>query len=403
MQITQNKYFKPLISLNIIILFTLSQLNNVHYDPLPQFWAEATFAWASLSLFMIVCLGFQELCIPKISIPLLIFAIYLAIQPYLVNITFPGLSYVASIEFIICILLAISFSTLLAQYGIKYIVITIALALVIGAILQSIISLLQYTGYYKYFGSLIFFDSAHPTTDIFGHFGQRNHYCHYMAWATFGLIYIYLEEKLNKITFGLLLVWFMSSITIAASRTVFIYFISAIVISLLYFIFNRDKKSFDLFKITIITFIILFIFEYTFPLIQHYLDINSKHIINSGLERIQASSGDLFGRRLIEWKKAWLTFKSYPIFGFGLNEFAHQSVYLEPLFKNTPPNDGLFTNCHNLILQLLAETGLIGTTIIIGGCIWVIYNLIKQNNLEHIIILCMITTTFAHSMLEYPL
>lgn len=398
-----HKSVQPLITFNIVILFTLAQLNNVHYDPLPQFWAEITFASLSLSLFLITCFSIPKLYIPKITLPLLAFAIYISVQPYLVHITFVGLSYITSVEFILCSLLAISFSSIAQKYGLKYTVTVISKALIIGAVIQSIIGLLQYTGYYKLFGNIIFFDSAHPQTDIFGHFGQRNHYCHYMSWATFGLIYLYIEEKLNKLTFAVILAWFMFSITIAASRTVFIYFILAMLITLLHYVFNRNSKALRLLTVTIIAFIALFVFEYGFPLIQHIFDTNTKHIIDSGLERIQSSSGDLFGRRLIEWQKAWVTFKTYPMFGFGLNEFAHQSVFLEPLFKHTPPNDGLFTNCHNLILQLLAETGIIGTFIVITGCIWAIYSLIKQNNIEQVILLCLIATTLAHSMLEYPL
>ena len=286
------------------------------------------------------------------------------------------------------------------------------LALITGAILQSIISILQYTGYYKFLGSLIFYDGHRPTTNIFGHFGQRNHYCHYLTWAVFGLIYLHLKDKINTTTFYTLIAWFMFSITIAASRTVFIYFIAATIICFIYYLFNRSTLSRTLLFLTIISSIILIIFEYGYPMLQ--LATHHKHTSLSGLERLAQTginSSGLMGRRMVEWQKAWITFKNYPIFGHGLNSFAHQSVYLLPLFKNTPLNDGLFTNCHNLILQLLAETGLIGTLIIIGGIMWVIGTICSQHigsqpkqtslgqtSLVVVTILCIITTTFIHSM-----
>jgi hypothetical protein len=57
-----------------------------------------------------------------------------------------------------------------------------------------------------------------------------------------------------------------------------------------------------------------------------------------------------------------------------------------------------------LILQLLAETGLIGTAIfILGTLTCIIRSLRKSIRIEHIIILCMLGTTLSHSMNEYPL
>ena len=413
MRFHQDQVIKYLIVFNLFILLTLPQLNNVHYDPLPQFWAEITFAWATISLFLIVCFGLKQVSIPRITLPLLLFAIYIAIQPSIVQISFPGLSYVASLEFVLCILLAISTSTIVEKYGLPYFVSIICLALVAGAILQSIIGLIQYTGYYKSFSRLIFYDSSHPTTNIFGHFGQRNHYCHYLTWATFGLIYLHLKDKIDKTTFYSLIVWFMFSITIAASRSVFIYFIGAIAISGVYYLFNRTLQSKKLLFLITISSIILVVFEYGYPILQTF--ISHKHEVASGLERLTQANidGGLVGRRLVEWQKAWITFLAHPIFGYGLNGFAHQSVYLYPLFKNTPLNSGLFTNCHNLILQLLAETGLIGTLIIVIGGLWVISRTLisprirkprrRNVSLEVIIVLCMIATTVAHSMVEYPL
>jgi O-antigen ligase len=409
---TRDSIFKSLMVFNLFILLILPQLNNVHYDPLPQFWAEVTFAWASISLFLITVFGCKQISIPRIALPLLLFALYITIQTFIIPISYPGLSYIASLEFILCIIIAISASTIIERYGLPYFISILCLALVIGAILQSIIGFIQYTGHYKAFGSLIFHDRSHPTTNVFGHFGQRNHYCHYLTWAIFGLIYLHIKNKIDNITFYSLIIWFMFSITIAASRSVFIYFILSIVISFIYYLFNRSIQSKRLLFLITISSIILIIFEYGYPLLQQ--SIYHNHKIASGFERlsqVNSGSGGLIGRRMVEWQKAWITFINYPILGYGLNGFAHMSVYLAYLFKNTPINSGLFTNCHNLILQLLAETGIIGTLIILIGGIWVICSMlvshkttqIRSVSLEIIIILCMVATTLAHSMVEYPL
>lgn len=437
----QKSLIQWVISLNILIMLVFPTLNTAHYDPLPEFWAETTFVWAVIILFLIVCYTFKQIYIPKSTLPLLLFGAYLALQPYLVKINFVGLSYVAALEMFICALLAVSVSTLIKEFGLPKIVSIISSSLVVGAILQSIIGLLQYSGLYRYFGNWIFYDGSHPTTNIFGHFGQRNHYCHYLSWGVFGLIYLFHQSKIRLWTFLLITAWLIFSITIAASRSVFIYFTLASITSGLFYFINKimshaknnlninhnsnnsavnngNNCGLKLFIIIIAVSFALVSVEYLYPLtIKMFAHHNH---ISTGLQRISSESEDsgIWGRRLIEWQKSYIVFQSSPIWGKGFNQYAQQSVYLQPLFPHAPLNSGLFTNCHNLIMQLLAETGIVGAGIIIIGLACSIYGIIRngivrdgiiqdgimrQNNIECTIILCMIFTTISHSMVEYPL
>ncbi len=394
--------YKYLIIINIIALLVAPQLNNVHYSPITQFWAEMTFVWLTLSLFVIVCLAFKHISIPKISIPLIMLAIYLPLQQFATPISFVGISYVTSMELIICIFLAISVSSIIKNIGLAKFVIYLSLALLIGGILQSFIGFLQYTGLYTYCSSWMLYDSAHPQTNIFGHFGQRNHYCHYLSWSFFGLIYLTYRRKIPYWLFSILALWFSFSLTIGASRSVFIYFLLAAIIAGFYFFIHKSRQGWRLFRLLLWGCVILFLFEYLYPIILNLID--GQHVA-SGLERITNSGdGGEAGRRTVEWLKAWITFKQYPIFGAGWYEYAKQSILLQPRFPHAPLNSGLFTNSHNLVLQLLAETGIIGTIIAIGGIIFIIYSIAKNKlSAEIAIIFCMLATTLAHSMLEYPL
>jgi len=395
---------QPLDKLFIIIgltgIFILPQLNNVHYDPQPQFWAEITACWFMIGLFCLTIFNSDRIYIPSIIIPTSIFAVYLVFQPVIVHTDFPGLNYVTALEMLICIMFAISINTIKQKFGITYLVTILSYILLTGAILQTLIGFIQYSGNYNHFGDLIFYDSDHPTTNIFGHFGQRNHYAHYLTWGTFAAIYLFQQRKISNNIFYLVLTWLSFSITIAASRSVLIYFPAAILICGLYAAIKRDKNSRRLLITMIIATIAVFLMEYFYPLIHHLL--SAQNNISSGLERISADSGT--GRRGVEWAKAWLVFKENPIFGYGWNEYAKQSVLLQHLFPKAPPNSGLFTNCHNLVLQLLAETGIIGTLTVILGILVAIYRSLKNElTLEIIIILCMLSTTLIHSMNEYPL
>lgn len=392
---------KSFIFIGLIALLVLPELNNVHYDPQPQFWAEMTVAWAIIGLFSFTLWRNTKIYIPSIALPLCAFALYLILQTFfMTDLDFPGLNYVSSLEMLLCIFLAISINTIRNTYGLRYIVTTICYTLLIGAILQTIIGLIQYTGTTRYFGDMIFYDSSHPTTNIFGHFGQRNHYAHYLSWGTFGLIYLYQQRRLSAKLFYPLMLWLSFSLTISASRSVFIYFALAVIFSALFHIIKRNQDSKRLLCLIAFATIALFAVEYFYPLIHKLFTVHNN--FSSGLGRLDSESGT--GRRGVEWDKAWLVFKQYPIFGYGWNGYAKQSVLMHPLFPNAALNSGLFTNCHNLILQLLSETGLIGTGVIILGIAYSIYRLLgKSISVESVILLCMIGTTLSHSMNEYPL
>ena len=397
-----NTKFKHFILLNIVALIVIPPLNNIHYSPMPQFWAEMTYAWLIISLFCITCLSFQQVSIPKITIPLCGFAIYILIQPLFIHTSFIGINYITSIEFALCIILAICISTIIQNLGISNFIIYLSIALLIGGALQSLIGFLQYSGLYTYYGKWIFYDSAHAQTNIFGHFGQRNHYCHYLSWSFFALVYLTYRQKISYWLFTIIALWFSFSLTIGASRSVFIYFTLAVLIVGYYLIIYKSRQSWRLFRLILWGSIILLLFEYLYPIILNV--IHAQHIA-SGLDRI-ATSGDggETGRRQVEWLKAWITFKQHPIFGTGWYSYSKQSIIFQSLFPHAPLNSGLFTNCHNLVLQFLAETGIIGALIIVGGIIFAIYNMLKSKlSAEITIILCMFATTFAHSMLEYPL
>lgn len=397
------EFNKPFLFIGFILLFVFPQLNNVHYDPQPQFWAEMTAAWIAIGIFTFIIIRFDKITIPFSVIPLSLFAIYLTLQPSVMqHIDFIGLNYVAALEMVIGILLAISVNTIRNTYGLKYLVTVLAYALVTGAILQSIIGIIQYTGSAKLFGDMIFYDSSHPTTNIFGHFGQRNHYAHYLTWGTLGLIYLFQQQRINYKMFYPLLVWLCFSLTISASRSVLIYFPLASIISVIAYLTNRNKQTKQLMLLIIIATAALFTIEYMLPIINKLFAAHNSS--TSGLSRLSSNGGNETGRRSIEWQKAWIVFKDHPLLGVGWNGFAKQSVLLYPLFPNAELNSGLFTNCHNLILQLLAETGLVGTLIVVIGLIGaVLRQTIKNLNSETIIILCMLGTTLAHSMNEYPL
>jgi len=124
------------------------------------------------------------------------------------------------------------------------------------------------------------------------------------------------------------------------------------------------------------------------------------------LERLAANSDGMGARRLAEWGKAWIVFIEHPGYGFGWYQYASESVRLQmlPQFANAGVNSGLFANAHNLVFQLLAEMGLVGTLCALLGFAWAAWPYFSRRvEPVHLVPLAIMAVTLIHSMLEYPL
>jgi O-antigen ligase len=399
--IIMEKTIKYISIFIIISLFSLPQLNNLHYEPSATMWGQITCGFIVMLLFVWLCFIEKQLLIPKLVILALILILFLLIHSQLFKTDFIGEYYIFIFEIILLIFFAISVKTLAKVYGEESLVIYFAFAIIISAVFQSIIAIIQYSGFYKYCGNIIFYDSDYPNTNIFGHFGQRNHLCHLLSWASFAVIYLYCKDKLKLFLSFLLIALFVFVMTIGASRSVFLYFIVSSLVSVIFYSLNyQDRKLRQISLLIVITTIMLIGFEYLFPLI-HKLNSNKSA---SGLVRVlSASNSGEFGRRMVEWSKAWYLFTHNIILGTGLGSFAKNSVWLSYLYPHAPVNSGLFINCHNFILQFLAEIGIIGTLLIVTIFAIAIKYLFRHVTIDKLFLLCCICTTIIHSMLEYPL
>ena len=109
--------------------------------------------------------------------------------------------------------------------------------------------------------------------------------------------------------------------------------------------------------------------------------------------------------RLQIWQVAWQAFKEYPLTGIGANRFG--LYYLE----HRPPNalEPAAAHAHNLFLNLLAETGILGTAaflILWGAIVWTLIRLRAWKGLVFVgiaFLLNLFDYTFFSAEVYYPL
>lgn len=106
----------------------------------------------------------------------------------------------------------------------------------------------------------------------------------------------------------------------------------------------------------------------------------------------------------VRWQliqEAWRVFMAHPLLGVGWGGFVWQDFLLAPVL---PAQPGMASHAHNLIMQLLAETGSIGALWVAGGLLaWLVAQHRVPLDAARAWLLAALAVPMIHSLLEYPL
>lgn len=382
-----------------------------HYVPLPQWTSEACAGSLVILAWFFLCIN-RSLApyLPRVSWWMLGLAFVWWLQSMCLPLLFPGLNWAVSLSFVAMALLAYVTFSLKKELGVEKLTLWLAWALLAGALLQSIIGFCQVSGFVRYMSGVLFYDSQHTTTNVFGHIGQRNQYAHYLSWGIVSLGYLYARRYILTWLAVPLILWLAVSLGWSASRMTILYAGAMFCIAACWFFRLRTTDSLRLWGIFSGIALAIVIVQFQ---IDHLNALFHLQASPSGVERLAASviadtanSGDRLDRRSVEWQKARLVFQANPWFGVGWSQFGYQSLALQvrPEFANAAFNSALFANSHNLVMQLLAETGVIGTLVVVMGFLWIVVSfMVKPARFESVLPLCLIAITLLHSLVEYPL
>jgi O-antigen ligase len=291
------------------------------------------------------------------------------------------------------------------EYGRDKVLAALASALLIGALVQSCLGLVQMLGLAPLARGYVIFALNDPTS-LLGNIGQRNQFGHYLGWGLVSACYLASTGRLRGWLFYSCTVVLALMMTWSASRLVIAYGLGIAAIAWIWLRRGKGDPAVVAWARAMaiaalaIAFTQLFVDQIDHVLQAAGLPIHS----GSGAQRIMDAG---FGaRRRIEWHKAWAVFLEHPVLGMGWGSFAAQSVHLEAtgLFGHVV-EDGLFTHAHDLVLHLLAETGLLGTVVVVGGIVWCVLSLFKRSALGPAsgCVLALAMITIGHSLFEYPL
>lgn len=379
------------------LLWTLPFLQPRHYFPMPMFESEwLAFALGLVALSLLVTKqAWPDGRLPAVALAPLGLAALVLLQAALGHVPYAAQAFTATLYLVWAALLIALGAALRREFGMTMVVSTLAWCGVIGGALSAMAGLLQYYDISTVLDPLIM---PRVTGQIYGNLAQPNHFANYAALALFSLVYLFTAGRLRATGAVLVALPLLFVLGLSGSRSAWLYLAAAFVLAALMRAGRNDVQSRRLFASAGLLLAGFYLVQCMAALTWLAPDSGSTV---TATDRLLSPAG--IGERLQMWREAWWMFLQAPVFGLGWGQFAWHDFMLKAQggAKILP---GVATNAHNLILQLLAETGLTGALLTTGGAlVWLRDLRHGSADAERWWLLALLATIGIHSLLEYPL
>jgi len=387
---------------NVFLVLTMVLPFFIFKRAAPQFafYSELTSVVCVAIFLLFACSGIRRFLIfNRLTGYLTIIASYLIFDIFINNPIYPSLQWLYIVSLLLSSLVTIIISSLCHEQGYKKVLTVVCYGLMIGAMLQDGVVILQ-TLHQQWTMSWIYY--IEPGQAYSGNIGQRNLLAHYLSWGLLASAYLVHQKQLSTVA-GWSIVIIQAAILGAVNSKTLILYMLAIMMMLVVIKVWQKQISKSAIKMLAFTVVLAIFFQaFTLPVISSLQDNLTTNI--SSIERF--TNNPEYNSRLTEWYKAWLIFLENPWFGSGWGSYGYEGFVMssEPQFPANPYGNSLFSHSHNLILNLLAETGIIGTLVILGGFGYMLKPVfISKWQAEIVFISSLLIVTGIHSLVEFPL
>ena len=262
-----------------------------------------------------------------------------------------------------------------------------AQALVVGGLLQTLQVIAEVNGYTLVEWKWIIGDFPSGERPG-GRFFQPNQMAAYIFLSVLSTCFLWAQRKIKAPQAVIILTLLMLALSLSKSRAVLIYV--ALIFPLYAFLIYKNEKNSNWQKPC------WAIFLFCVTEMAVYFFYGQSHSLIS-----RTANQFSLGVRLNLIQDAWRIFLQYPVLGVGLNQYGGARNLLYPEGIIDTPNA---MHAHNMLFNLLAETGLLGTGVLVIFIGWSVKIIIKQGlGKESIYLLMSLFLIGLYSHSEYPL
>lgn len=332
------------------------------------------------------------------------FAAAVVLQTAILQPGYWGPALTAASQLVVCAFLTQAIVLARARWGTERVLLVLCAGLVLGGLVSGAIGWIQRLNMTSNFPGLVLVHPIDPRQAL-GNIGQRNLYGHYQMWASIASVYLFARlPRLWLPLFGLM-TWMAFEAALAESRTTVGYYAFWLMVAVpaAFYKAGAVQKRFALASLWAVGVGVLM--QFIGPdIVRHLAGLLEEPIqARAGLDRF-ADQGAGLGRRVAEWQKALIVFREHPLLGVGWGYFGGESYRLHtlPQFAGFR-EDVLWTHCHNSVLQIVAEMGLVGLAFLLALAALLLRGLRRWQSDVTMVALPLLGVSLIHSQMEYPL
>lgn len=390
-----------LLALALILPYAVTH----HTYPIPTFYSEFT----ALSLHLLVGAAVAWLAAsarprfafgsPIVALVPLAFGVVLVAQTWVLPLAQPSMNWLA-VGYLLAAFMAThagyGFARAnLAEDALRW----MAWALVIGGLFAVFCQIVQLFHAEARFAPFVVAYNVTVDRRPFGNMAQANHLATVIAFALAAAMFLVQTRRLNWLLWGVVSSIYVLGQALTVSRGPWLQ-TGVVVIAGFWMalaIARRKGVSYAGVRVWVTPLVLLLIFAGVNLAVRWANDRYQLNLDVSAAHRFQ-DKGQMVLRFAL-WKYGWTMFRGHPWLGVGWGEFPRFQFELVKALGEVE----IANNSHDIFVDLLAKTGIIGLGVLLIGLLWwLVRVLLVPHTAARVFGLALIGALLMHALVEYP-
>ncbi|MEM5382074.1 Wzy polymerase domain-containing protein [Paraburkholderia phymatum] len=376
-----------------------------HTYPIPTFYAEFT----ALALYLLLGAGVAFLvsttrprvafASPVVALVPLAFGLVLIAQSIVLPVAQPSMNWLGA-GFLLASLMAVHAGYGFSRANLSETAVTVAaFALVVGGLFAVFCQVIQLFHLEVKVTPLVVAYNVMSERRPFGNMAQANHLATYIAFATAGAMYLVQTRRINVFIWLLVSAIYSGGLALTVSRGPWLQ-MGVIVVAGFWMAFAEQRRNASRRRgsrewlLPVVLAVLFFVVNAVIRWANLHYDLG---LAQSAAERMKDASQ--IAPRLALWKYGLTMFRTHPLLGVGWGEFPRYQFDLAKALGGVE----IANNSHDIFIDLLAKTGLIGLGIVLLGLgAWFVRVVRAPHTAARVFGLAMIGVLVMHALVEYP-